>query len=81
MNPPAVDLDSLRRLPVAERLQLVEDLWDSIATETPSAEIPMSPQLLAELERRVHDLKDGREWAIPWEEVRERILKDKLHGP
>ena len=27
----AVDLDQLRQLPVAERLQLVEDLWDTIA--------------------------------------------------
>jgi putative addiction module component (TIGR02574 family) len=81
MNPPAVDLEALRRLPVAERLLLVEDLWDSIATDTPSADIPMTPELIAELDRRVEDLKSGRERAIPWEEVRESILKDKLHGP
>jgi hypothetical protein len=35
MNPPAVDLETLRRLPLAERLLLVEDLWDSIAVDTP----------------------------------------------
>lgn len=81
MNPAAVDLESLRRLPVAERLLLVEDLWDSIATDTPSVDVPLSPQLVAELDRRIADLKEGRERAIPWEEVRESILKDKLHGP
>ena len=81
MNPHALDLDMLRRLPVAERLQLVEDLWDSIAVDTPSPEIPMSPELVAELERRLKDLDEGRERAFSWEEVREKILKDTLHGP
>ena len=81
MSQPAPDLDSLRRLPVAERLQLVEDLWDSIAVETPAPDIPLTPQLLAELDRRVKDLRDGRERTFSWEDVRERILQDKLHGP
>ena len=58
MSQSTVDLESLRRLPVAERLQLVEDLWDSIATDTPAVDIPMSPQLVAELERRLAD-RDG----------------------
>lgn len=81
MNPPSADLEALRRLPVAERLLLVEDLWDSIATDTPPADIPMTPQLVAELDRRVADLESGRERGVPWAEVRESILKDKLHGP
>ena len=81
MNPPAVDLNTLRSLPVAERLQLVEDLWDSIAVDTPAPDIPMSPELVAELERRLKDLDEGRERTSSWEEVRENILKDKLHGP
>jgi putative addiction module component (TIGR02574 family) len=80
MNPPIVDRDALRRLPVAERLLLVEDLWDSIATDTPAADIPMSPLLMAELERRLVDLKDGRERTMPWAAVRESILRDGLHG-
>ena len=59
MNPPAVDVEALRRLPVAERLLLVEDLWDSIAVDTPAADLPMSPALVAELERRIKDLDEG----------------------
>jgi putative addiction module component (TIGR02574 family) len=81
MSQPAIDLDSLRRLPVAERLQLVEDLWDSIAVETPAPDVPLTPALAAELDRRVKDLDEGRERTFSWQEVRERILKDKLHGP
>lgn len=81
MSQPAPDLESLRRLPLAERLQLVEDIWDSIAVETPAPRIPLAPAVVAELERRLNDLKEGRERTFSWEEVRERILKDKLHGP
>ena len=81
MSQPAIDLDALKRLPVAERLQLVEDLWDSIAVDTPAADLPLSQELVAELERRVKDLDQGRERSFSWEEVRERILKGTLHGP
>ena len=81
MTQPAIDLDSLRRLPLAERLQLVEDLWDSIAVETPAPDVPLTPTLRAELDRRIKDLDEGRERTFSWEEVRERILKDELHGP
>ncbi len=81
MSQPAIDLESLRRLPVPERLQLVEDLWDSIAVETPAPDLPMTPALLAELDRRIKDLDEGRERTFSWEEVRERIFRDKLHGP
>lgn len=76
-----VDLEELRRLPVPERLQLVEDLWDSIAVETPAPDLPMTPQLIAELDRRVRDLDEGRERTFSWEEVRDRILKDKSTVP
>jgi len=81
MSQSAPDLEALRHLPLAERLQLVEDLWDSIAVETPDPDIPISPALAAELDRRLKDLDEGRERGIPWEEVRGGILKDKLHGP
>lgn len=81
MSQPAPDLESLRQLPVAERLQLVEDLWDSIAVETPAPDLPLTPALRAELDRRLKDLDEGRERTFSWEEVRERILQDKLHGP
>jgi putative addiction module component (TIGR02574 family) len=53
MTSPAVDLESLRRLSVAERLQLVEDLWDSIAQDAPDEALPLTPELAAELDRRI----------------------------
>ena len=41
----------------------------------------MTPALLAELDRRVKDLYEGRERTFSWDEVRDRIFRDKLHGP
>jgi putative addiction module component (TIGR02574 family) len=45
-----------RTLPIAERIQLVEDIWDSIASESPES-LPLTPSQRAEVRRRVeaHD--------------------------
>jgi putative addiction module component (TIGR02574 family) len=75
-----VDFDALRRLSVAERIQLVEDLWDSIALETPDEPLPLSPELAAELDRRLADVGTGREKTFTWTEVKERILNGEKHG-
>ena len=41
----------LCKLPLHERILLVEDLWDSIAAE--QSALPMTPQQQAELDRRL----------------------------
>lgn len=74
MATPAFDLTVLRRLSVAERLQLVEDLWDSVAEDAPDEAIPMTPELAAELDRRLAEHEADPGSALPWEEVRARIL-------
>ena len=60
-------------LPVAERLQLLELIWDSI-TEVPDA-VPLSPETKADLEARLAVFDSDPASGSPWEEVRERILK------
>ena len=74
MAPPAVDLNALRQLSVAERLQLVEDLWDSIAQDAPDEALPVTPELAAELDRRIAEYERDRSTGQPWEVVRARIL-------
>ena len=81
MSVPGINMASLRTLSVAERIQLVEDLWDSIALETPDEALPLSPELAAELDRRIADIDAGREKTYSWDEVKTRIRKDKMHGP
>ncbi|MBI4408235.1 MAG: addiction module protein [Gemmatimonadetes bacterium] len=68
MGPKLMDFS---RLSVSERLQLVEDLWDSIDDE----QIPVPKWHLQELERRLADYRDHPEAGIPWEQVRERLYK------
>ena len=68
MNAP---LDELLKLTVAERIQLAEDLWDSIAAK-PDALLLTDTQR-AEIERRLVEHDRDPESAIPWEEVRGRL--------
>lgn len=42
---------NLRKLPLEERLRLVEDLWDSIAAE--QGALPLTSQQQTELDRRL----------------------------
>ena len=59
-------------LPVRERLQLVSEIWDSIA-ETPEA-IELTDETKALLEKRLREYRDNPDAASPWAEVKERIL-------
>jgi len=66
-------LEELRRLPVDQRIQLVEDLWDTIADDTLGESIAVSPELAAELERRLQEYRSDPESARPVEDVLARL--------
>ena len=61
-------------LSIAERIQLVEDIWDSIAPENAEA-VKLSERQRQEIRRRLvaHDAEP--ESAIPWEQVRSELLQ------
>jgi len=61
----------LSRLSVSERLALLEELWDSLASEGAAA--PISPALAAELDRRLAEMERDPDAGSPWEDVRARI--------
>ena len=73
----AVDLDKLRQLPISERLQLVEDLWDTIAEDAPDEALPLSPELAAELDRRLAEYEADPKAARPWAEIRAEVLNSR----
>lgn len=59
-------------LPVAEKLQLMESLWDALCRETQGApEVPAWHQ--DEIEWRITRLANGEEPISPWEEAKKRI--------
>jgi putative addiction module component (TIGR02574 family) len=70
MAKPVLDF---RNLSIAERLQLVEDIWDSIAAETSA--LPVPPEVLDEAERRLREHRADPDSAIPWENVRTDLYK------
>jgi putative addiction module component (TIGR02574 family) len=65
----AVDLNAL---PVADRLKLIEDLWDSIEAAA-SDPLPLPDWHRNEIDRRLDALDAGASIGAPWSEVRGRI--------
>jgi putative addiction module component (TIGR02574 family) len=60
-------LQELMELSPEERIQLAEDLWDSIAQdELP----PLTEAQKKEIDRRIEEHKRDPSTALPWEEVR-----------
>jgi putative addiction module component (TIGR02574 family) len=60
------------QLSVPERIQLVEDIWDTIASVP--ERIALTAAQREELDRRLEDYRQHPEEGSPWEEVRKRIL-------
>ena len=66
-----IAIDELRALPVAERLRLVEDLWNSIV-EAPNS-LPDPPEVVAELRARKARFMTKPTSGILWEHAKEKI--------
>jgi len=65
-------LADVLELSVPERIQLVEDIWDSIAAVPQS--VSLTKAQCEELDRRLEDYRAHPEDGSPWEEVKSRIL-------
>ena len=70
-----VSIADVLELSISERIQLVEDIWDSIASVPES--VPLTPAQRAELDRRLKDYRLHPTEGSPWEEVRSRIVTGK----
>ena len=60
-------LSEALKLSIPERIQLVEDIWDSIAASPEPLELTKAQE--EELDRRLKELDANPGSAIPWEEV------------
>lgn len=69
----------LLQLSVAERIQLAEDLWDSVA-HAPEF-VPVTEEQKAELERRLAQFAQQPMAGRPWEEVKKERLRPSLSIP
>jgi putative addiction module component (TIGR02574 family) len=64
-------IEELKGLPVAERLRVVEAVWESMSQDP--APPPLSPGQRAELDRRLDAYEANPEDVLTWDEVLERL--------
>jgi putative addiction module component (TIGR02574 family) len=71
----SVDISEIRSLSVKKRLELIEDIWDSIASD--ERNIPLTTAQRRELDRRKREHVADPTAAVPWSEVHDRLRKRK----
>jgi putative addiction module component (TIGR02574 family) len=64
-------LDDIQKLPIAERLKLVEDIWASIAAE--ESAVPVTEAQREELQRRLGEYERAPGAVKSWEDVKKAL--------
>ena len=70
--------DTLRKLldlPATDRIDIAMALWDSLTPAEQEAEFDLTPEQRAELDRRLAEHIADPASAVPWEEVRRKLLR------
>ncbi len=67
-----ITASDIAQMPVQQRIQLVEDIWDSIAEMPEAIEIPQWHK--QELEKRLEAYHADPSVGSPWQDVKKRIL-------
>ncbi len=68
---PILESLGIDRLSVAERILLVEDIWDSIAASP--ERVPVTDAQMREIRRRYDQYKANPDAGSSWEDVRARL--------
>jgi putative addiction module component (TIGR02574 family) len=68
-----------QNLSIAERIQLVQEILDSIADEVGSRAVPQWQ--MRELDRRLEEIEKNPRDAQPWDEVKAEILSEQAPAP
>jgi putative addiction module component (TIGR02574 family) len=69
----STQLTDILQMTIAERIQLAEDIWDSIAA-VPEA-LPLTDAERQELNRRLEMYQQNPDEGIPWDELKEKVRK------
>ena len=64
-------LSEILQMSVAERIQLVEDIWDSVSA-FPEA-VPLTEAQQQELDRRLHAYRQNPDVGISWDELKKQL--------
>ena len=68
-------IDEIKKLSISERIQLVEDIWDSIMAEPESIELTDAQK--QEIDKRLENYNNNNQSGSPWNEVKQRIRNSK----
>ena len=71
----SVDLAEILALPIEERIELVQSIWESVAA-VPEA-VQLTPEQRAELDNRIRGYRENPDSGSPWPEVRDRIISSQ----
>ncbi|MCP5278543.1 MAG: addiction module protein [Thiobacillus sp.] len=66
-----ITIEQLKQLSYAEKIQLVEDLWDAIAAEAASQ--PVSDEVKAEMQRRLAEHRAHPGTSMPWDAAKAEL--------
>jgi putative addiction module component (TIGR02574 family) len=66
-------IEEIRKLSVSQRVQLVEDIWDTLSHE--NADLPLSEAQMAELDTRRDQLPADPSMGISWETAKARLAE------
>jgi putative addiction module component (TIGR02574 family) len=66
-----ISIDQLKDLSVLERIQLAEELWDSIVDQPET--LPLTEAQREEIQRRLDEHAADPASVIPWDEVRKQL--------
>ena len=70
-------LSQLLKLPAGKRAELAMALWDSLTDAEREGELPLTAEQEAELDRRWAEHLENPGSAVPWSEVRRKLLGRK----
>ena len=62
----------IQRLSPTEKLALVGELWDELASQP--ANVPVSPDQIAELDRRMAEYRRDPSKVRTWESIKQQVL-------
>jgi putative addiction module component (TIGR02574 family) len=60
------------RLPVADRIQLIDAIWDTLPADSLP---PLSDEWVAEIRQRSAEYDSGAVETVPWEQIKDEALR------
>ncbi|MEB3189789.1 MAG: addiction module protein [Snowella sp.] len=64
--------EQIMPLTVAERLQLIEEIWNSISNN--DSEIVLTPAQQQEIDRRLESSSDVKNQGKSWQEIKQKFI-------